>query len=352
MTGVTKVFRGSKFQQCAAMEATPLILGIAGPELSPDEEALFRELRPAGYLLQARNLAAPRQVRALTDALRGLNNRIPLIALSLDEAVAATPPLVPVEPFPAWPAADCHAKTIGMAGRLTGELLRLLGVNLHLGPRLDVTPRPQQPPPRRGGECQAVIDHAGLWNRWLIHRGPLACARTFPGCGGAALAPGGELPESSATIDDLLRSDLLPFTALMPEFHALLTGHVWFPQIDGEWPASLSPRIIQRLMRDQLGFDHHLAITEDLDTAGIVSRWGQPAAARLAISAGNDLAMIGNPTGEIARAAAAAIATAPGPVRQDAAVRCDRVSWRAPAPLPWSERQWIDLCGKATDLRA
>jgi beta-N-acetylhexosaminidase len=335
------------------MTATLLMLGVAGPELTPEEEALFRELRPAGFILHSRNLASPAQTRALTDSLRALGENPPLITLGLDEALAAAGPVLHALPTPPALAARNHAKTTGMAGRLAGEMLRLLGVNLHLGPHLDLIRRPAESgaESRWGSDCQAVIDHAGVWNRWFIQRGPLACARNFPGCGSALTHGADGLPVSEMTIDELLRADLLPFTALMPEFHAVLTGHVRFPRIDADWPASLSPRIIRRLLRDQLGFDHHLAIAAELDTHEIASRWGQAEAARLAIEAGNDLAIIGRPAEATVRAAAAAIAEASAPLRHDALARLERIRWRAPAPLPWSEDAWRKLGGRAAELR-
>lgn len=329
------------------------MLGLAGPDLLPEEGDLFRELRPAGFILQSRNLASPAQTRALTDSLRGLWAEPPLIALALDETLAAATPVLPAPPPPAALVARNRAKTTGMAGRLAGELLRLLGINLHLGPNLDVIRQPAQAVEeyRWGCDGQAVIDHAGVWNRWLIQRGPLACVRTFPGCGSAVPRADGGLPVSEMSVDDLLRGDLLPFTALMPEFHAVLTGHVQFPRIDAEWPAALSPRVIGRLLRDQLGFDRHLAIAGDLDTSEVARRWGQAEAARLAIDAGNDLAIIGLPAEATVRAAAAAIAQASPPLQHDAVERLERVRWRAPAPLPWSEDAWRTLDERADELR-
>ena len=93
--------------------------------------------------------------------------------------------------------------------------------------------------------------------------------------------------------DELQRSDLIPYTALMPELDAIMISHLHFPRIDkGGLPASLSRNIIQRLLRDRLGFEQHLVLTDDLDMRAIQQGYGTPEAACLAIEAGADLVLL------------------------------------------------------------
>ena len=79
---------------------------------------------------------------------------------------------------------------------------------------------------------------------------------------------------------------MIPYTALMPELDAIMLGHVEFPNIDPDFPASLSPRIVRRFLRDQLGFDRHLVLTDDLDMGAITSRYGRGEDVKLAIDGG------------------------------------------------------------------
>ena len=60
-----------------------LLLGLSGPELTPDEAALFRRLQPAGYVLFARNIVSPAQTRKLTDDLCGLSIDLPILAIDI-----------------------------------------------------------------------------------------------------------------------------------------------------------------------------------------------------------------------------------------------------------------------------
>jgi beta-N-acetylhexosaminidase len=185
---------------------------------------------------------------------------------------------------------------IAEAGAFTGDLLRLLGINLNLAPVLDLDRFPDDPRASRGRcwsrDPQRVIDYAGLWNRWLRKRHIAGCAKHFPAGGRAVAESNHGFPTSPATLEELLREDVIPYTALMPELDAVMTGHVVFPNIDPDFPASLSPRIVRRFLREQLGFDSHLVLTDDLDIETIGARYGRGEDVRLAISAGNDLAMI------------------------------------------------------------
>jgi len=333
-----------------------LVLGLEGPRLSAAEEALFRRLQPAGYILFSRNLVTPEQTRDLTDTLRNLSKSQPIIAIDQEGGrVTRTKDLAPEVPSAAA-LADCAKPALtATAGRLTGELLRLLGVNMNLAPVLDLDHHPGVQNALRGrcwgSDPQRVIDHAGQWNRSLRQRGIATCAKHFPAGGRAVADPHHELPTAAATLDELMREDVLPYTALMPELDAIMLGHIEFPNIDGDFPASLSPRLIRCFLRDQLGFDRHLVVTDDLDMAAITRRYGRGQDARLAIAAGNDLALICHRI-DTAATAAAAIAELPGPLLADAWERVERLRDKLHRPLPWSPSQWQATCAALATFAA
>ena len=231
---------------------------------------------------------------------------------------------------------------------MTGELLRLLGFNLNFAPVLDLDhfPGTRNALTGRswGRDPQRVIDHAGVWNRSLRKSGIAGCGKHFPAGGRAVSDPHHDLPSSPATLDELLREDVVPYTALMPELDAVMLAHVLFPNIDAEFPASFSSRVIRRFLRDQLGFDRQLVLTDDLDMGAIANRYGRGEDARLAIEAGNDLAMICHRT-ETAEAAARAIAGLPSGVSGEARERVGEFRWKTlHQPRAWSERRWSDTC--------
>jgi beta-N-acetylhexosaminidase len=330
------------------MDGSLLMLGLAGPELTAAEAALFRKLQPAGFIVFARNIVTPEQTRRLTDSLRDLSKRPPIVAIDQEGGrVTRTKEIAPVAPSAPALAAWGNPLVTGRAGALTGDLLRLLGVNLNFAPVLDLDHHPATQNSLRGRcwgrDPQRVIDHAGQWNRWLRKRGVASCAKHFPAGGRALADPHHTLPAAPATLDELLCEDVIPYTALMPELDAIMVGHVEFPNIDATFPASLSPRIIRRFLRDQLGFDDHLVLTDDLDMAAITHRYDRGQDAKLALEAGNDLALICHHSAT-AEVAATALRSLPRIVLTDAWERVERLRDKLRWPLPWSEKKWRDTC--------
>ncbi|MEY5019798.1 MAG: beta-N-acetylhexosaminidase [Verrucomicrobiota bacterium] len=334
-----------------------LLLGLEGPELKPEEAALFRRLQPAGYILFSRNIVSPEQTRKLTDDLRGLSVDLPIIGIDQEGGrVTRTKEIAPVLPSAEALAARADMGKIADAGALTGDLLQLLGCNLNFAPVLDLAHFPGLANALRG-RCwgrnpQRVIDYAGHWNRWMRKRSIASCGKHFPACGRAVSDPHHDLPSSPATIEELLREDVIPYTALMPELDSIMLAHIEFPNIDPDFPASLSPKIIRRFLRDQLGFDHHLVMTDDLDMGAITKRYGRGEDVKLAIRAGNDLAMICHRI-DTAEAAASAIGELPLGMRHEAHDRVERFRRRVlHPPVAWSATKWQSNCAQIARLAA
>jgi beta-N-acetylhexosaminidase len=333
-----------------------LLLGLAGPELTPGEAALFRKLQPAGYILFSRNIVSATQTRRLTDDLRDLSLDSPILGIDQEGGrVTRTQQIAPAAPSA---VALARAKDLGKiadAGALTGDLLRLLGFNLNFAPVLDLDHFPETQNALRGRcwgrDPQRVIDYAGQWNRWMRKRDIASCGKHFPACGRAQSDPHHDLPSSPATLAELLREDVLPYTALMPELDAIMLAHVDFPNVDPDFPASLSPRIIRKFLRDQLGFDHHLVLTDDLDMGAITQRYGRGQDVQLAITAGNDLALICHRT-ESAERAARAIGELPRSITDEARERVEKFRRKLHSPLTWSDHKWLATCTALAKLAA
>jgi beta-N-acetylhexosaminidase len=252
-------------------------------------------------------------------------------------------------------AANGTPYQISEAGILTAKQLRLLGCNLNFGPVLDLDHHPELQNSLRGRcwgrDPQRVIDRAGMWNRWMRKSSMLSCAKHFPACGRALADPHFDLPVSDATLSDLLKEDVIPYTALMPELDAVMLAHVLFPAIDPDHPASLSKRMISGFLRDQLGFDKHLVLTDDLDMGAISNRYPDNSDVTAAILAGNDLAMICHRT-ERAEDAAARIAGLSSYALADAEKRVERFRKKLHAPLKWSAELWDKTCVDIAKLAA
>ena len=333
-----------------------LLLGVSGPKLTPEEAALYRELQPGGFVLFTRNLVNARQTRQLTDELRTLCRTPPFIAIDNEGGrVWRTAPFVPASPSPEQLRRKGDASLIARAGWATGRLLDLLGINFNLAPVLDIDHLPGASNALRGrcwGESdQEVITNAGVFNRWQRRQRILGCAKHFPAGGRAANDPHHDLPVVEMDTDELQRSDLIPYTALMPELDAIMISHLHFPRIDKDGlPASLSRNIIQGLLRDRLGFDEHLVLTDDLDMGAIQQGYGTPEAARLAIEAGGDLVLLCHEFMN-ARQTLAALQELPGPVLHDIDIRIEKARKRLRIPPGFSEVTLTEIAGDLTKLR-
>ncbi|TAG10482.1 MAG: beta-N-acetylhexosaminidase [Verrucomicrobia bacterium] len=335
-------------------EGALMILGIHGPQLSVEEARRFRELQPAGYILFSRNMIDPQQTRQLTDDLRDLSEELPLIAIDEEGGrVSRIRGFAACAPSAQAMGAHADMGKIADAAEMTTDLLLLLGVNWNFAPVLDLDHFPNAAN-AMGGRCwsrnpQRVIDYVGQWNRWARKRGIVTCAKHFPAGGRAMVDPHHDLPSSSATLEELLREDVIPYTALMPELDAIMLAHVDFPAIDASRPASLSARIIRRFLRDQLGFDRQVLIPDDLDMAAIQKRFGRGEDARLAIEAGNDLALICHQTEGI-EAVAKSIEELPCTILEEAHQRVHRLRRKLKTPVPWTDAAWQGACSRMAAL--
>ena len=97
----------------------------------------------------------------------------------------------------------------------------------------------------------------------------MAVAKHFPGIGRTVLDSHFHLPELDISLETLKQSDLIPFKAAMESNVAgIMLSHIFYPELDQKWQASLSPAIARDLMRKQMGFDG-LVMTDDLDMKAI-----------------------------------------------------------------------------------
>jgi len=335
------------------MNAGCLIVGIAGLELTAEEASLFREIQPAGYILFSRNLESAGQIRALTDSLRDLSYDIPLISIDQEGGrVWRTREMGSAPPDAATFAGKGTFAQISTFGAFTGQLLELLGINFNFAPVLDLDHFPEQQNGLRGrcwgNNSQDIIDKAGLFNRWMRKNGVLGCGKHFPTNGLALSDPHHDLPVADISREDLLKEDLLPYTALMPELDGIMACHLNFPQLDPDYPASLSKKILTGLLRDQLGYDG-LILTDDLDMGAIVKNYGRGNDVRLAIEAGADLALICHETNTIPEALQE-LRKAPAGILDDALKRIHKVRKKLKSPPQFTEVQWLKVNQELSDL--
>ena len=316
------------------------IYGLSGPALTDDERAFFRDADPAGYILFGRNVVDKDQLGALTAELRSLHGRDDLAILIDQEGgrvARMRPPVWPAFPAPGAPfdrlyeiAPMSAVEAMRANAESLGLTLREVGISVDCLPLLDV---------RRPGAHDIIGDRsfgsdpmrvAALGRATLdglAAGGCVGVVKHMPGHGRATSDSHLELPVVDAT-DEELAIDLEPFAKLR-DAPMGMTAHVVYTAWDADAPATLSPRVIDAIIRRRIGFEGFL-MTDDIDMKALSGTAGAKAAA--AVRAGCDVALdcwgrmddmidIANSVGDLSArgadrlAAAMAMAKVPDPAR-------------------------------------
>ena len=276
----------------------PVIFGLSGPELTADERAFFAEAEPAGYILFRRNVVDRAQLRALTDSLREVAGRGAL-AILVDQEGGPVARLRPPEwpEFPAGPAFDRVYEIAPMTAiqaaranaQALGVMLAEVGITVDCLPLLDVARAETTPAVATrafGHEPLRVAALGRATLEGLREGGVVGVVKHMPGHGRAIVDTHHHLPTVTASAAEL-EEDLRPFRTLAAAPMGM-TGHIVFEAWDAERPATLSPVVIDRVIRGSIGFDG-LLMTDDIDMKALSGTAADKAEA--AIAAGCDVVL-------------------------------------------------------------
>lgn len=307
-----------------------ILTGVPDKKLDAETAALFRRIQPGGFILFARNIESAGQLRGLIDDLRDLSEIEPIITIDQEGGRVSRLRLIGNEPPNAQQLrAKNEVDLIRRHGDITGRLLRLFGFNLDLCPVLDISFDDDADNSLRG-RCygttvEQVVRNATAFNDAMRHQGIASCGKHFPGYSAATVDAHHDLPKIDRTLDELDNEELAVFRSFtgsgdslrqLPDHgigrdpqgdaieitrpyqptdsvvDSMMICHGWYPCFEAQkTPASLSRVIITDLLRENLGFAG-LIMTDDLDMGAILNEYGLEETIRLAIAAGNDLAMI------------------------------------------------------------
>jgi beta-N-acetylhexosaminidase len=274
-----------------------IMTGVPGKELDGKTARLFRKVKPGAFILFGRNIGSAPQLRKLIDDLRDLSEIEPIITVDQEGGRVSRLRLIGNEPPNAQQLRDKNdVDLVRRHGDITGRLLRLFGFNLDLCPVLDISFDDDADNSLRG-RCygktvEQVVRNAGAFNSALRGQGIASCGKHFPGYSAASSDAHYELPRIDRTREQLDRNELAVFREFIHDVHSMMICHGWYPCYEPEKaPATLSRRIINDLLRNELGFDG-LVMTDDLDMGAILTRYRLEDTIRLAIAAGNDLVVI------------------------------------------------------------
>jgi len=279
------------------------IVGFTGHTVPAGLRELVAEFDLGGVVYFARNIVDPAQVAELSREVAALARDWPLW-IAVDQEGGRVARLK--APFTEWPP----ALTLGRSGdealaarfaRALASELAAVGINLNHAPVLDVLTRASNPAIGDRALAEGADDVARLGAviiRELQAAGIAACGKHFPGHGDADVDSHHELPILDHDRRRFDAVEFVPFRRAMAEgVAAIMTAHLLIPAIDAERPASMSPAIVQGLLKDSLGFQG-VVFSDDLGMKGVSATRPLPVASVDAIVAGTDAVLLCNSTVE------------------------------------------------------
>jgi beta-N-acetylhexosaminidase len=278
---------------------TRAVYGCSGTALTDEERGFFAETKPWGFILFARNIVDRAQTRRLVDSLRATVNDANAPVL-IDQEGGRVARLKP----PEWkerPAAARFGALHGIAveaareaaylnARLIAHDLFELGINVDCTPVLDV--------PIEGAndvigdralshDPAIVVDLGRTVIAGMIDSGVLPVMKHVPGHGRAMADSHLALPRVTTPREDLSMADFVPFRGLA-DCPMAMTAHVVYEAIDPRRPATTSPKIVNEIIRGEIGFGG-LLMSDDLSMKALDGTLG--ARAKAAQFAGCDIVL-------------------------------------------------------------
>lgn len=275
------------------------ILGCSGLSLSREEEAFFRDVEPWGFILFARNVEAPDQVRRLVDQLRAAVDR-PDAPVLIDQEGGRVQRLGPphwrrYQPGRAYGELASNDPLLRreitrLGARLLAHDLAALGINVDCVPVLDVPvagahdvigDRAYAKTP----EGVALLGRAAC--EGLIAGGVLPVIKHIPGHGRAMADSHYDLPVVDTAYDELDAWDFAPFK-MLSDMPMAMTAHVVYSAVDAKRPATTSKKAMRQVIRGAIGFDG-LVMSDDLSMKALGGEFADRA--RDSLAAGCDVVL-------------------------------------------------------------
>jgi beta-N-acetylhexosaminidase len=274
-----------------------LMIGLPGPTLRDEDVALFRDTRAAGLILYRRNFEDPERLLTLLSGLENALGRRLLVAtdheggriVMLGQGTTIFPDNLAV-----GTAGD--EAFAARQGLFEARELRRLGIDLNLGPVLDVLTETYSPNigiRSYGMDPELVARHGVARIRGMQRGGLSACPKHFPGKGHSPLDAHLRLPRIDSTWEEMEAVHLPPFReAMAAGVECVMTSHPVYPKLDpAHVPATFSRVIVADYLRGRLGF-RGVIVSDDLEMGAITESCPIGEAAIRAAAAGHDLLLI------------------------------------------------------------
>lgn len=284
------------------MTLGPVMLDVVGKELTAEDIKRLQHPLVGGVILFSRNFESPAQLKALTASIHAV--RQPPLLISVDheggrvqrfkEGFTKIPPMR--EFGKVWDHNPKKAKELAEdAGLVLAAELRAHGVDFSFTPVLDMDYGESQVIGNRAFhvKAQAIHELAYALMHGLRRGGMPAVGKHFPGHGYVVADSHVAIPVDERDFDEIAQNDMQPFRQMIDDgIQAIMPAHVIYPKID-EKPAGFSPRWLQKVLRERLGFDG-VIFSDDLSMEGAGVAGDVTARALAALNAGCDMVLLCN----------------------------------------------------------
>jgi beta-N-acetylhexosaminidase len=273
--------------------AQMLVVGFEGD----DGVRAVRDHHVGGVILFDRNIQSPEQLRRLTDELKKIDSTL---IISIDQEGGYVNRLKESKGFPASVSAARLGRlndpeTTRRAAATMAATLKQAGINVDFAPCVDLNLNPRNPvigavERSYSADPEVVVKHAGIVLEELQKQGIAGCLKHFPGHGSSTK----DTHVSAADVTQTWRpAELEPYKALARRSPMVMTSHIFNSNLDPDYPATMSHKILTGILREQIGF-RGVIITDDLAMGAMVDNYSQEEILVGAINAGADMLCLSN----------------------------------------------------------
>jgi beta-N-acetylhexosaminidase len=274
-----------------------IMIRFAGTVLDAEMAEFLRQHHIRAVCLFRQNMVDAEQLLALTTALREVMGPDALIAIDQEGGAVIRTTWVPQAPSAMNLGASDDPDLCFQIGAAVARNLRALGFNWNFAPVMDVNNNLQNPviAERAFGDTpERVMRLSQAWMAGSLSEGVACCMKHFPGHGDTHVDSHLDLPTVDKSRSELDALELMPFAAAAAVAPAVMTAHIQYPQLDANYPATMSHAILTGILRDEWKYQG-VVITDGMDMRAIADYYGVAPAAILALQAGADMVMtLGN----------------------------------------------------------
>lgn len=276
-----------------------IIVGFDGTTINDEALDYIENLKVGGFILFARNIVDGDQTLNLLNKLKeaNSNNDLPLF-LSIDEEGGRVSRLP--ESFVKVPemikVGNMNNEDLSYEiGSILGERVKSLGFNMNFAPILDINSNPKNPVigSRAFGSTIESVSKNGLGvMNGIRDYNVIPAVKHFPGHGDTNVDSHINLPIINKTIDELKSFELIPFIkAIEQDVEMIMVAHILYPELDEDYPTTMSSKVIEGLLRSELGYKG-VIVSDDMTMGAIVENYTLEEGVLSFIKSGGDIALV------------------------------------------------------------